>query len=72
MDNSLQQTWNRFDETKYAIRQDETGFLPACHSQVVLVFKLFLHEKRLLFAAFESREYIQSWCKFEIKERKKA
>jgi hypothetical protein len=38
---------------------------------VVLVFKTFLREKRLLFTAFESREYIQSWCKFEIKETKR-
>jgi hypothetical protein len=31
-----------------------------CHSQLFLVLKTFLHEKRLLFTAFEAREYIQS------------
>jgi hypothetical protein len=29
------------------------------------VFKTFLHERWLLFAAFESREYIQRWWKFK-------
>ncbi len=46
--------------TKQAIRPERTGFLPVCHSQLLLVFATFLYQKRLLFTAFQSREYIQS------------